>query len=48
MKPLDFDKNFELKYDFDSKSGEDFKEFIKARMKEELGLIENPTEKQLE
>ena len=48
MKPLDFDQNFELKYDFDSKSGEDFKEFIKARMEEELGLIENPTETQLE
>ena len=38
MKPLDFE----------SKSGEDFKEFIKARMKEEFGLIENPTETQLE
>ena len=48
MKPLDFDKNPALKYDFESKTGEDFKEFIKARMEEELGLIENPTETQLE
>jgi len=48
MKPLDFDKNPALKYDFDSKSGEDFKEFIKARMQEEHGLIENPTQTQLE
>ena len=31
MKPLDFDKNPALKYDFESKSGEDFKEFIKGQ-----------------
>ena len=48
MKPLDFDENSALKYDFNLKSGEDFEEFIKARMKEEPGLIENPTETQLE
>jgi len=48
MKPLDFDKNPALKYDFDSKSGKNLKEFLKARMEEELGLIENPTETQLE
>jgi hypothetical protein len=48
MKPLDFEKNYALKYEFDSKLGEDFKESIKARMEEEFGLIENPTETQLE
>lgn len=48
MKPLDFDKNPAIKYDFESKSGEDLKEFIKTRMEEELGLIENPTQAQLE
>lgn len=30
------------------KRGGQFEEFIKARMKEELGLIENPSELQLE
>jgi hypothetical protein len=51
MKPLDFDKNptlNALKHDFDSKSGEDFTEFIKAKMEEELGLMENPSETQLD
>jgi hypothetical protein len=47
IKPLDFDKNSVLNYDFNLKSGEDFEEFIKARIKEELGLIENPSEIQL-
>lgn len=47
MTPPDFDKNPALKHDFESKSGEDFKEFIKARMEEELGLIENPTDAQI-
>lgn len=49
MKPLDFDENSELNYDFNLESGEDFEKFIiKWKMKEELGLIENPTETQLE
>lgn len=48
MGPPDFDENPALKYDFNLKSGEDLEEFIKARMKEDLGLIENPTETQLE
>jgi hypothetical protein len=55
MKPLDLDENFALKHDFESKSGEDFKDFRKAKMKKELGLkngtsfrIENPTDAQLE
>ena len=47
MKAVDFNKNFALKYDFESKSDEGLEEFIKARMKEKLGLIENPTETQL-
>ena len=37
-----------LKHNFNLKSDEDFEEFIKARMKQELGLIENPTEGQLQ
>nr|WPV76512.1 hypothetical protein [Naviculales sp.] len=48
MKPLDFDKNPALKYNFDSKSGKHFEEFIKSRMENALGLIENPTKTQLE
>ena len=43
MKPLNSGKNSALKYDFNLKSDETFEEFIKARMKEELGLVENPT-----
>jgi len=45
MKPLDLDKNFALKYNFESKSSE---EFIKAKMEKELGLVENPTQTQLD
>jgi hypothetical protein len=48
MKPSDLDQNPALKHDFSVKSSEEFEEFIKARMKEEFGLIENPTETQLE
>jgi hypothetical protein len=46
MEPLDFDKKSALKDNL--KSDEGFEEFIKARMNEELGLIENPTEAQLQ
>ena len=46
--PLDFDEKCALKHNFDLKSDEDFEKFVKARMKEELGLIENPTEEQLQ
>ena len=48
MGPSDLDKNPALKHDFSLKSGEDLEEFIKERMKEDFGLIENPTETQLE
>jgi hypothetical protein len=48
MEALDFDKKSALKHNFNLKSDEDLEEFIKARMKEELGLIENPTEGQLQ
>lgn len=48
MKPVGFEKDPAFQYNFDSKSGEDLKDFIKARMEQELGLIENPTDKQLE
>ena len=45
MKPWDSDKNPLPEFNFDS--DQTFKEFIKARMKEELGLVENPTPEQL-
>jgi hypothetical protein len=48
MEPLDFYEKSALKHNFNLKSDEGFEEFIKARMKEELGLIENPTEGQLQ
>jgi hypothetical protein len=48
MEALDFDKKSALKHNFNLKSDEDLEEFIKARMKEELGFIENPTEGQLQ
>jgi hypothetical protein len=48
MEPLDFDEKSAFKHDFNLESDEDFEKFIKARMKEELGLIENPTEGQLQ
>ena len=47
MKPVDSNENFELDFKFNSKPDENLEEFIKARMNEELGLIENPTESQL-
>jgi len=48
MGPSDFDANPPLKHDFNLESGEGYEEFIKAQMKAEFGLIENPTETQLE
>ena len=48
MEPIYFDENPVLKNDFNFESDQDLEEFIKARMKEELGLLENPTDKQLE
>lgn len=48
MKSLDVDKNSALKYDFNLKSSEDLDDFIKLKMKDELGLIKNPTEIQLD
>ncbi len=46
MKPLYSDKNDLAEFNFES--DQTFEEFIKARMKEELGLVENPTQEQLE
>jgi hypothetical protein len=46
MESLDFDEKYALKHNL--KSDEDFEEFIEARIKEELGLIKNPTEEQLQ
>ena len=46
MKPWDSDENPLPEFNFDS--DQTFEEFIKARMKEELGLVENPTPEQLE
>ena len=48
MKPLDSDENSLPELNFNFKSDQTFEEFIKARMKEELGLVENPTQEQLE
>jgi len=46
MKLFDSDKNPVPEFNF--KSDQNFEEFIKARMEEELGLVENPTQEQLE
>jgi hypothetical protein len=48
MGPPDSDKNPILKHDFSGKSSEELDEFIKEKVKEEFGLVENPTETQLE
>jgi hypothetical protein len=48
MKSLDFDEKSALKHNFNLKSDENFGEFIEARMKEELGLIKNPSDGQLQ
>lgn len=48
MKPLDSDKNPLPEFNFDLHSDQTPEEFIKARMEEELGLVENPTQEQLE
>jgi hypothetical protein len=45
MKPWDSDKNPLPEFNFDS--DQTFEEFLKARMEEELGLVENPTPEQL-
>lgn len=46
MNPFDLNENSVPKYDVES--GQTLAEFIKARMKEELGLIEDPTPEQLQ
>ena len=46
MKPWDLNKNPLPEFNLDS--DQTFEEFVKARMKDELGLIENPTSEQLE
>ncbi|MEB1808623.1 MAG: hypothetical protein LPK26_15275 [Bacillaceae bacterium] len=48
MKPLDSGQNSVPEHDFSLKSDQTFEEFIKARMEEEFGLVQNPTDKQLE
>lgn len=48
MKPLDSDKNTLPEFNFDLQSDQTPEEFIKARMEGELGLVENPTQEQLE
>jgi hypothetical protein len=48
MESLDFDEKSALKHNLNLKSDENFEEFIEARMKEELGLIKNPTKEQLQ
>ena len=46
MKPWDSEKNPLPEFNFDS--DQTFEEFIKARMKEELGLVENSSPEQIE
>ena len=48
IEPLDFDEKSALKHNFNLELGDNFEKFTKARMKEELGLIQNPTEEQLQ
>lgn len=48
MGPPDLDKNPTLKHDFSGKSSEELEEFIKEKVKKEFGLVENPTEAELE
>ena len=43
----DFGNNPTLKHDFSVGSSEEFDEFIKESLKEEFGLVENPTETKL-
>lgn len=47
MEPTDLENPI-LKHDFSLESSEERDTFIKEKLKEKLGLIENPTEKQLE
>jgi hypothetical protein len=47
FKPVDPNENFELDFKFNLEPEENLEEFIKAKMKEELGLIESPTKTQL-
>lgn len=50
MGPLDsdIDRKPILQHDFNSESWKDIDEFLKERMKEDFGLLENPTERQLQ
>jgi hypothetical protein len=48
MEPQNLSENPILKHDFSLESSEELDTFIKEKLKEELGLVENPTEKQLE
>jgi hypothetical protein len=47
-RPSDSDKNSLPEFNFDSQSDQTIDEFVKARMEEELGLVENPTHEQIE
>jgi hypothetical protein len=48
MKPFDSDKNSLPEFNFDLQSDQTLEEFVKARMKEELGLVEKPSQEELE
>jgi len=48
MGPPDLDKHPILKYNFSEKSSKNLGEFIKEQVRKEFGLVENPTEAQLE
>jgi hypothetical protein len=47
MKPFPHSEN-KFVPDFNAQSDQTFEEFIKSRMKEELGLVENPTSEQIQ
>jgi hypothetical protein len=48
MKPFDSDKNPVPEFNFDLKSDQTPEEYIKSIMEEQLGLVENPTQEQLQ
>jgi hypothetical protein len=48
MQPIEFDQESVIKYDFSVKSDKDLEDFIKNTMRDPLGLIENPSDQQLQ
>lgn len=48
MKPFNSDRKSLPEFNFDLQSNQTLQDFVKARMKEELGLVENPSQQELE